>query len=43
MTWSSPISWEEPPRVDLAEIMDDLDPGWHSWQEVADPALQELV
>lgn len=23
--------WVEPPRVDLAEIMDDLEPGWAGW------------
>ena len=34
--------WVEPLRVDLAEIMDDLDPGWASWREVTEPVLGEL-
>ena len=34
MTWSSPKWWDDAPvRVDLAEIMDDLDPGWSGWRE----------
>lgn len=32
MTWSSPGWWEAPLRVDLAEIMDDLEPGWRAWR-----------
>jgi hypothetical protein len=24
--------WQEPLRMDLAEIMDDLDPGWSAWR-----------
>lgn len=39
MTWSNKTSsrtWcDEALRVDLAEIMDDLDPGWSSWREPA--------
>jgi hypothetical protein len=35
--------WHEPLRVELTEIMDDLDPGWAAWREVAAPALRELV
>jgi hypothetical protein len=31
MRWSSPSWWQEPLRVDLAEIMDDLDDGWAGW------------
>ncbi len=39
MRWSSPSWWpEEPLRVDLAEIMDDLDPGWSAWRETPPPA-----
>ena len=38
MTWSTPGWWDESSsdarlRVDLAEIMDDLDPGWSAWRE----------
>lgn len=35
--------WNEPLRVELAEIMDDLDPGWAAWRDVAEPALWEHV
>lgn len=38
MTWSSPSWWQEPLRVDLAEIMDDLEPGWRTWQGVREGA-----
>ena len=40
---SSPSWLQEPLRVELAEIMDDLDPGWSEWREVARPALSDLV
>ena len=43
MAWSSPTWWDEPLRVELAEIMDDLDPGWCRWREAAGRALRELV
>lgn len=34
MRWSSPGWWqEEHLRVELAEIMDDLDPGWSAWRQ----------
>ena len=34
MRWSNPGWWEdEPLHVELAEIMDDLDPGWSAWPE----------
>lgn len=26
LTW-----WDEPPHVELREIMDELDPGWSVW------------
>lgn len=32
--WSSPSWWQEPLRVDLDEIMDDLEPGWSAWRPV---------
>ena len=31
-TLSALSSWQEPLRMDLAEIMDDLDPGWALWR-----------
>jgi hypothetical protein len=40
---SSRSWWEEPLRVELTEIMDDLDPGWAAWRDVAGRALAELV
>lgn len=42
MRWSSPSWWEETLRVDLSEIMDDLDPGWQAWHEVAERQLSEI-
>lgn len=30
--------WVEPPAVDLAEIMDELEPGWSAWPDEHDPA-----
>ena len=33
MRTTSTLSWwQEPPRVELADIMDELDPGWSSWR-----------
>jgi hypothetical protein len=37
MRWSNPGWWEEPLRVELAEIMDDLDPGWSAWRNRPEP------
>jgi hypothetical protein len=42
MSWTSRSWWQQPLRVELTEIMDDLDPGWSAWREVAEPALREL-
>lgn len=47
MRWSSRSWWDEPGwggpsdgrfRVDLAEIMDELEPGWASWTGAPEPA-----
>jgi hypothetical protein len=38
MRWSNRRWWDQPLRVDLAEIMDDLDPGWSVWREAPAPA-----
>lgn len=38
MRWSNPGWWEQPLRVELAEIMDDLDPGWSAWRNASEPA-----
>ena len=38
MRWSSESWWHEPLHVEMAEIMDDLDPGWSSWREAPEPA-----
>ena len=35
-TKSAQDSWELALRVDLTEIMDDLDPGWGTWTAGAD-------
>jgi hypothetical protein len=43
MRWSSRKWLEQPLRVELTEIMDDLDPGWAAWRDAAEPALRELV
>lgn len=43
MAWSRRSWWQEPLRVELTEIMEDLDPGWSDWREVAGRALRELV
>ncbi|MDQ4025797.1 MAG: hypothetical protein M3217_09970 [Actinomycetota bacterium] len=29
---SAPNWWQEAVRVELAEIMDDLEPGWSEWR-----------
>jgi hypothetical protein len=29
--------WVEPPPVDLAEIMDELEPGWAAWRAEPPP------
>jgi hypothetical protein len=34
---------DEPLRMELAEIMDDLDPGWARWRDAAEPAPAELA
>lgn len=34
--------WMEPVRVDLTEIMDDLDPGWSAWRDVPDSNPAEI-
>jgi hypothetical protein len=33
--------WQEPLRVELAEIMDDLDPGWSAWRAGDDASAAE--
>jgi hypothetical protein len=43
MKWASRSWWQEPLRVELDEIMDDLDPGWSRWRDAADRALAEPV
>lgn len=35
--WSSPSWLEEPLRLELPEVMDDLDPGWASWRGTPEP------
>lgn len=30
-TRSTGSAWEQALRMELAEIMDDLDPGWRAW------------
>lgn len=35
--WEEP-GWERRVRVDLAEIMDDLEPGWAAWPGAPEPA-----
>ena len=37
--WSSPSWWEEPLRIELADLMDDLDDGWAGWRPPAEPDL----
>ena len=31
-TTSAQVSWEQNLRMELAELMDELDPGWGSWR-----------
>jgi hypothetical protein len=38
MRWSNPDWSAGPLRVELAEIMDDLDPGWAAWRDAPEPA-----
>ncbi|HEX2296568.1 MAG TPA: hypothetical protein VHN37_14845 [Actinomycetota bacterium] len=40
--WSSP-RWNGPDlavRVELAEIMDDLDPGWSAWRQPSERGVE---
>lgn len=38
MRWSNPGWYEEPLRLELAEIMDELEPGWAEWRRAPEPA-----
>ncbi|MFN2588385.1 MAG: hypothetical protein ABR613_09770 [Actinomycetota bacterium] len=35
-TQPAPGRWQDAVRMDLAEIMDDLDPGWSAWRAGAE-------
>lgn len=37
----SMLGWDEALRVDLDEIMDDLDPGWATWDGLRNPSPAE--
>ncbi len=40
-TVSAQSWWQDAFRVELAEIMDDLDPGWAAWAAGDDPSRAE--
>ncbi len=40
-TLEAPSRWQDAVRVELAEVMDDLEPGWSAWQAPDDASSAE--